>query len=131
MALIVPANPIVKLTYKHSFFDITERKIGARTITTITDDGVITIREYKSGSRKAHATYTTSCSTEAYRSLCDSLEHCINCANRWDMWIDDCSEELTLVYKHARVQTVDRGLANGDDSIGGIMREFLSQFCMD
>ena len=34
-------NPIVKLTYKHEFFDINEMRIGAKTITTITDDGSI------------------------------------------------------------------------------------------
>ena len=31
-------------------------KIGARTITTITDDGSIVIKDYKPGSRKAHST---------------------------------------------------------------------------
>ena len=120
-------NPIVKLTYKHEFFDITEMRIGAKTITTIVEDGTIVIKDYKPGSRKAHSTKKATCTIEQFQALCDKLEACIETANKWDMWVDDCSEELKLFYKFARVQTVDRGLGNDEIDVGSIMREFLSE----
>lgn len=118
-------NPIVKLTYNCEFFDISEMKIGARTVTTITEDGTIVVKDYKPGSRKPYATKTATCSAEAFQTLCDKLEACIETANTWNMWVDDCSEELKLFYKFSRVQTVDRGLGNEDVHIGNIMHEFL------
>lgn len=120
-------NPIVKLTYKHEFFDINEMKIGARTITTITDDGSIVIKDYKPGSRKVHSTKKAACTIEQFQALCDKLESCIETANKWDVWVDDCSEELKMFYKFNRVQIVDRGLGNDIIDIGVIMREFLSE----
>ena len=53
-------------------------------------------------------------------------ERCIETGDRWDMYVDDCSEELSLFYKFGRVQIVDRGLGTEDTRIAGIMREFLS-----
>ena len=120
-------NPVVKLTYKHEFFDINEMEIGARTITTITDDGSIVIKDYKSGSRKAYAMKKATCSVEAFQTLCDKLEACVETATKWDMWVDDCSVELKLFYKFNRVQIVDRGLGNDEIDVGSIMREFLSE----
>lgn len=126
-----PNNPIVKLTYKREFFDITEMKIGARTITTITDDGSVVVREYKAGSRKAYSTKKTSCSKAAFETLCDRLENCIDTAKKWDMWVDDCSEELKIFYKFGRIQIVDRGLGNDEIDVGTIMREFFGALCWD
>ena len=120
-------NPIVKLTYKHEFFDINEMRIGARTITTVTEDGVIIVKDYKPGSRKAYSTKKSTCSVEAFLTLCDKLEACIETATKWDMWVDDFSEELKLFYKFNRVQIVDRGLGNDEIDVGSIMREFLSE----
>ena len=120
-------NPVVKLTYKHEFFDINEMKIGAKTITTITDDGSIVIKDYKPGSRKVHSTKKSTCTIEQFQVLCDKLETCIETADKWDMWVDDCSEELKLFYKFNRVQIVDRGLGNDEIDVGSIMREFLSE----
>lgn len=120
------SNPIVRLTYKHEFFDISEMRIGGRTVTTILEDGTIIEQDFKPGSRKAYKTRKTTCATAEFRVLCDRLETCINSATDWEMWVDDCAEELKLFYKFNRVQIVDRGLCNGDTSIGGIMREFLS-----
>ena len=120
------SNPIVKLTYKHKFFDISEMRIGGRTVTTINEDGTIIEQNYKPRSRKAYKTRKTTCDASEFRALCDKLENCIDSANDWDMWVDDSSEELKLFYKFNRVQIVDRGLCNGDMSIGGIMREFFS-----
>ena len=120
-------NPVVKLTYKHEFFDINEMIIGARTITTITDDGSIVIKDYKPGSRKAYSTKKSTCTIEQFQVLCDKLETCIETADKWDMWVDDCSEELKLFYKFNRVQIVDRGLGNDEIDVGSIMREFLSE----
>ena len=121
------SNPIVKLVYKHEFFDIDEMKFGARTVTTITDDGSIVAREYKPKSRKAYSTQKATCSPEAYRTLCNSLESCIDTANKWDMYVDDCSEELKIFYKFGRVEIVDRGLGNEDVDISNIMNEFLEK----
>ena len=123
---LLPDNPIVKLTYKREFFDITEMKIGARTITTITDDGSIVIKDYKPGSRKAYSTKKTTCSRVAFEALCDRLENCIDTAKKWDMWVDDCSEELKIFYKFGRIQIVDRGLGNDEIDVGTIMHNFLN-----
>lgn len=124
-------NPIVKLTYTHQFFDVSEMRIGGKTITTITEDGIIIVRDYKPGSRKAYSTKHTVCSIEQFQELCNKLEDCIETANNWDLWVDDCSEELKLFYKYNRIQIVDRGLGNDDTAIGVIMREFLSKLCFD
>lgn len=125
------SNPIVRLTYKHEFFDISEMRIGGRTVTTILEDGTIIEQDFKPGSRKVVATRHATCSLASFQALCDELENCIDSANDWNMWVDDCSEELKLFYKFNRVQVVDRGLCNGDTSIGGIMREFLSKISME
>lgn len=127
---LLPDNPIVKLTYKHEFFDITEMKIGARTITTITDDGSVVVREYKACSRKAYSTKKATCSKTAFAALCDRLENCIDTAKKWDIWVDDCSEELKIFYKFGRMQIVDRGLGNDDIDVGTIMHEFFSALCL-
>lgn len=125
------SNPIVRLTYKHEFFDISEMRIGGRTVTTILEDGTIIEQDFEPGSRKVFATRHATCSLDSFQALCDELENCIDSANDWNMWVDDCSEELKLFYKFNRVQVVDRGLCNGDTSIGGIMREFLSKISME
>ena len=123
---LLPDNPIVKLVYKREFFDITEMKIGARTITTITDDGSIVIKDYKPGSRKAYSTKKATCTKVAFEAVCDRLENCIETAKKWNMWVDDCSEELKIYYKFGRIQIVDRGLGNDDIDVATIMDEFLS-----
>ncbi|MBQ7942286.1 MAG: hypothetical protein IJ328_07785 [Muribaculaceae bacterium] len=120
-----PDNPIVKLTYKREYFDIDAMRPGGRKVTTITDDGKVVIKEYKAGSRKVYSTKTTTCSKVAFDALCDRLEYCIETAKKWDMWVDDCSEELKIFYKYSRVQIVDRGLGNNDIDIGTIMHEFF------
>ena len=97
------SNPIVRLTYKHEFFDISEMRIGGRTVTTITEDGTIIEHNYKPGSRKAYKTRKSTCAASEFRILCDKIENCIDSANDWDMWVDDCSEELKLFYKFNRV----------------------------
>lgn len=127
---LLPDNPIVKLTYKYEFFDITEMNIGARTITTITDDGSVVVREYKVGSRKAYSTKKTTCSRVAFEALCDRLENCIDTAKKWDMWVDDCSEELKIFYKFGRMQIVDRGLGNDEIDVRTIMHEFFCTLCL-
>lgn len=118
---ILPPNPVVKLTYKHEFFDISERRIGCRTVTTITADGLVVEKEYRGGSRKVYATKTTTCSVEEFRELCDNLEKCIVSADRWDMYVDDCSAEVKLTYKFGREQIVDRGLGNAENGVAGVM----------
>jgi len=119
-------KPIVKLTYKHSYFDVSKMKMGGRTVTTITEDGIIVVKEYKAGSRKVYSSKTTTCSVEGFRELCAQLEDCIETADRWDMFVDDCSEELRLTYRFGREQIVDRGLGNEKTRIGLIMWEFLN-----
>ena len=111
-------NPIVKLTYKHEFFDINEMRIGAKTITTITDDGSIVIKDYKPGNRKVHSTKKSTCTIEQFQVLCDKLETCIETADKWDMWVDDCSEELKLFYKF----TLDDILSHARSDIEDLVR---------
>ena len=124
---ILPSNPIVKLIYKRDYFDINALTFGAKTVTTIYKDHIV-IKEYKSKSRKPHIARTISCSTVDFNKLCDQLETCINSATKLDIYEDDSSEELRVVYKYGRVQIVDRGLGNKDTNIGSIMRSFLEGY---
>ena len=55
---ILTPNPIVKLVYKSEFFDIEAMKIGERTVTIITSDGIITRKKYSKGTRKPYSTQT-------------------------------------------------------------------------
>ena len=124
---ILSRNPIVKLVYKHEFFDVSEMKNGARIITTITDDGNVVVKEYKADSRKVCSTKKITCSASDVRQLCEKLESCIESANRCDAYCDDCDDELKIFYKYNRIQIVDRGLGNNDTDIGTIMSGFLSK----
>ena len=127
----LPSNPIVKLVYKHEFFDVNRMKIGARTITTITSDGNIVIRRYKSDSRKAYATHRAICSHQMYDDLCKQLDECISTSDRWSMYVDDCSETLRIIYKHGREQIVDRGLGNKDANIATIVYKYMRKLRID
>ena len=120
-------NPIAKIVYKREFFDISVMKIGARTVTTITSDGNVVIREYKADSRKVYSTRKTTCSIDAFNKLCNQFENCINNATSWDMYVDDCSEELRLVYKFGREQKVDRGLGDENTRIATIFYDFMEE----
>ena len=64
---------IVKLIYKRQFFDISQMKIGAKKVTTITADGTVVIKEYNPGNRKAYSMRKISCSVDAYGALCDKI----------------------------------------------------------
>lgn len=118
---------IVNLVYKREFFDISAMKMGAKLITTITDDGVIVVKEYRVGSRKAHSVQKAQCSLTAFETLCNSIEECIETADRLDFYVDDSSEELKVYHKFGRVQIMDRGLGNEDRNIGSIMHAFLGE----
>ena len=87
-------NTILKLVYKRDFFDISVMRPGARVVTTITNDGKVTFKEYNPGSRKAHSVYTGSCTPGAFDVLCSRIEECIEYATRLDFCVDDSSEEL-------------------------------------
>jgi len=122
---------IEKLEYRRRFFDISEMRDGARITTTITNDGAITTKEYKVGSRKIDSVYRTKCSLEDFKQLCDEIEMCIGEADRQDFYVDDSSEELKIYYKYGRVQIVDRGLGNGVTHIGEILNGFLAKYISD
>lgn len=122
---------IEKLEYRRRFFDISEMRDGARITTTITNDGAITTKEYKVGSRKIDSVYRTNCSLEDFKQLCDEIEMCIGEADRQDFYVDDSSEELKIYYKYGRVQIVDRGLGNGNTHIGKILNCFLAKYISD
>ena len=120
-------NTIEKLVYKREFLDLSVMKIGAKLITTITDNGVIVVKEYRFGSRKAHSVQKTHCSLTAFETLCSSINECIKTADRLDFYVDDSSEELKIYHKFGRVQIMDRGLGNEDGNIGSIMHAFLEE----
>ena len=124
---VFETNPITKIVYKREFFDISIMKIGARTVTTITPDGNVVIREYRADSRKVCSTHRTTCSVDAFNGLCNQFENCINNATRWDMYVDDCGEELRLVYKFGREQKVDRGLGDENTRIATIFYNFMEE----
>ena len=117
---------IVKLIYKRQFFDISQMKIGAKKVTTITADGTVVIKEYNPGNRKAYSMRKISCSVDAYGALCDKIQSCIENADRLDFYVDDASEELKIFHKYGRVQIVDRGLGNEEVHIASIMHEFFN-----
>lgn len=125
------SNPIAKLVYKREFFDLSVMKIGARIITTITPDGNVVIKEYRGDSRKVYSTRKTTCSVDAFNSLCNQFENCINNATKWDMYVDDSAEELRIVYKYGREQKVDRGLGDENTRIATIFYEFMDQVSIE
>lgn len=119
---------IEKLVYKRELFDLSVMKIGSKLITTITDDGVIVVKEYRFGSRKAQSIKKIYCSLTAFETLCKSINECIETADRLDFYVDDSSEELKIYHKFGRVQTMDRGLGHENSSIGSIMHAFLEEY---
>ena len=129
--LICSPVKIIKLVYKREFFDISAMKPGGKLVTTITNDGVVTFKEYTPGSRKVQSTYKGKCFVEEYESLCSKIESCIENADRLDFYVDDSSEELKIYHRFGRIQIVDRGLGSEDAHIGEIMREFLDGVILD
>ena len=119
---------IEKLVYKKEFFDLSMMKIGSKLITTITDDGVIVVKEYRFGSRKAHSVKKAYCSLTAFEALCKSINECIETADRLDFYVDDSSEELKIYHKFGRDQIMDRGLGHENSNIGSIMHAFLERY---
>ena len=122
-------NPIIKLIYTRTLFDLTVLKIGWRLVTTATCDGKIITKVYKRGSRSPVSSKSTVCAPEEFEALCKRLEDCIATADRHSTYVDDSDEELTLVYRHCRTETVGRGLENERGSIGRIMHEFIGAHC--
>lgn len=122
--MVIGEASIIKLVYKHEWFDVTQLKIGARTIYTITPDGKLVVKEYR-GSRKVHSQKECPITIEEYNSLCKNIEACIEGADRLDSYVDDSSEELKIYHLYGRVQTVDRGLGNKNNHIGSVMWAFL------
>lgn len=120
-------NTIEKLVYKREFLDLSVMKIGAKTVTTITADGNIILKEYKFGSRKAESVQNARCSVVAFKKLCYDIETCVETADRLDFYVDDSSEGLKIYHKFGRVQLMDRGLGNEERNIGAIMHEFLDE----
>lgn len=120
-------NAIEKLVYKREFLDLSVMKIGAKLITTITDDGVIVVKEYRFGSRKAHSVQKAQCSLTAFEALCNSINECIETADRLDFYVDDSSEELKVYHKFGLVQIIDRGLGNEYANIGSVVHAFLEE----
>lgn len=120
-------NTIEKLVYKREFLDLSVMKIGAKTVTTITADGNIILKEYKFGSRKAESVQNAHCSVVAFKKLCDDIETCVETADRLNFYVDDSSEGLKIYHKFGRVQLMDRGLGNKERNIGAIMHEFLDE----
>lgn len=119
---------IIKLVYKREFFDLSLMKPGARQITTITDDGTITEKEYVTGSRKVQSVRKAVCSVEEYSMLCNQVTDCIKNANGAFGYCDDATEELTIYHKYGRIQKMDRGLGSEDCCIGDVVSAFLSKY---
>ena len=119
---------IIKLVYKSEFFDLSLMKPGARQITTITDDGNITEKEYVTGSRKVQSVRKAKCSVEEYSTLCNQVTDRINNANGAFGYCDDATEELTIYHKYGRIQKMDRGLGSEDCCIGDVVNAFLSKY---
>ena len=122
---------VKKLKYIRACFDVSIMGIGMKTVTTIDDEGVIVSKTYKAGSRKAAFVQKEVCSLKAFQKLCRDIEECIISADRLDMYIDDCSEELTIFYEYGRIQTMDRGLGNSNGDIGQIVNKFLQKYLPD
>lgn len=116
---------ILKLVYRRDYFDVAEMRPNAKQITTITADGLIVEKEYAPGSRKAHSSKTSQCSTAAFLALCEQLNDCIVHADRLDGYCDDASEELIIYHRYGRTQKMDRGLGTEHTNIGIIVNSFL------
>lgn len=121
-------STIVKLVYRRDFFDLEQMRPGAKQVTTITDNGLITVKEYLPGSRKVHSVKKAVCSVDAFVLLCEKLETCIETADRLDSYCDDSSEKLTIYHKYGRAQIMDRGFGNEHTNIGDIIHSFRSTY---
>ena len=91
---------VEKLKYRSACFDVSTMGIGIKTVTTIDDAGVIVSKTYKAANRKADFVQKEVCSLKDFQKLCSDIEECIISADRLNMYIDDCSEELTIFYKY-------------------------------
>ena len=111
------SNPIIELSYKMQFFDVSELKIGYREVTTIYDFGYVEVHEYKPRIRKPIKSQHAVFPTKVFKKLCDKIEQCISTANRCDLMVDDCSGEMKIKYLYGREQIVDRGLGNENEDI--------------
>lgn len=123
----MPHN-ILKLEYRRSFFDLNIRKSYLCEVITVTNDGTIICKEYKFGVREAHSIQKTKCSVRAFNNLCSKILDCIETADRNDFFVDDSSAELKIYHEFGRVQTMDRGLGNGNTYIEYIMQSFFEKY---
>ena len=122
---------VKKIKYIKSCFDVSIMGIGRKTVTTIDDEGVIVSKTYKAASRKPAFVQKEVCALKAFQKLCRDIEECIISADRLNMYIDDCSEELTVFYEYGRIQTMDRELGNSNGDIGQIVNKFLQKYLPD
>ena len=116
---------IEKLVYRRDYFDCMVMRAGARVVTTITPDGLISTKEYAPGSRKVKVSRKARCTPAEYGKLCCDVEICIATADRQDWYCDDSGEELKIFHRFGRIQTMDRGLGNESTHIGEIVNAFL------
>ena len=123
--------PIIKLEYRHYFYNISKSKIELKTTTIITNNGIISTKIHSPKDEKIIAVKKHNYPVEEFEKLCKKIESCINNAITCLTFTDDSSEKLTIFYQYDHTQDVDRGLGNGRTYIGGIIYNFLDKFQSD
>ena len=124
-------STVIKLEYRREFFDLDLMKTGTKQVITVTEDGTIICKRYKSGIRKVQSVEKKNCSPSAFTELCKAITLCIEQADRLIGYVDDSCAELKIFHQYGRVQTMDRGLGNDETCIGDIMNRFLDRYLPD
>ena len=120
--------PIIKLEYRHYFYNISKAKSEIGTITIITSNGEISTKLHSPKDGKVIAVRKSCYPVEEFEKLCKKIESCIKNANTFITYINDSTEKLTIFYAYDHMQEVDHGLGNGRTCIGGIIHGFLNKY---
>lgn len=120
--------PIIKLEYRHYFYNISKSKNELRTTTVITNDGTISIKLHSPKGEKIISVKKSNYPIEEFKKLCQKIESCIKNANTCFTFTDDSAEKLTIFYQYNHIQEVDRGLGDARTYIGKIVYDFLDKY---
>ena len=104
---------IIKLEYRHHFYNMLKAQSEIQTTTIITNDGEILTKTHSPKSGEVIAVKKNTYPVEEFEKLCKKIELCIKNANTCVTLLDNSIEKLTIFYQYDHIQEVDRGLGNG------------------
>lgn len=119
-------NPygIIKMKYVSTYIDYSTMQ-REKTVYDIYPDGKIVKKEYHE-TRKCQETVEYQVSQKTILNSFDKIMKCVHNATGWDMYVDDCSGELTIYHRYQLKEVMDRGLHSEDHSIMELIEGLLS-----